>query len=80
MDLVLFAMCLTVIGALSSLIALLMRLCGQAKECELPNTENNVLPLVVALVLAIVAFIIMALLPPPPPCTNTACNYLMSTM
>jgi len=48
---------------------------------KLRDFKASILPLVVALVLAIVAFIIMVLLPPPPPCTNpTVCNYLMSIM
>ncbi len=64
------------------LIALLKRLYIQTKEGEVHtlDTENEaILPLVIALVLTIIAFIIVYLLPPPPPCTTpNVCNYLMS--
>jgi len=64
------------------LIALLKRLYTQAKEGELrntPDTGNDILPFVVALVLAIIVLIIIILLPPLPPCTTpNVCNYLMS--
>jgi len=83
MDLVLFSLYVTLVGALSFLIAL-KRLCTQAKRGELCNTldtGNDILPLVVALVLAIIVLIIAVLLPPPPPCTPpNVCNYLMSIM
>jgi len=91
MDLILFSLCAALMGALSFLIAEETSLYIQAKRGELRNTpidaeklrdfKATILPLVVALVLAIVAFIIVFLLPPPPPCTNpTVCNYLMSIM
>ena len=94
MDLVLFSLYVALMGMLSFLIALLTQLHTQARRGELRNTPDmpidieklrdfkaTILPLVVALVLAIVAFIIVFLLPPPPPCTNpTVCNYLMSIM
>jgi len=91
MDLVLFSLYVTLMGALSFLLAEEASLYIQAKRGELRNTPIDaeklrdfkaaILPLVVALVLAIVAFIIVFLLPPPPPCTNpTVCNYLMSIM
>ena len=64
------------------LIALLKRLYTQTKEGELrntPDTGNDILPFVVALVLAIIVLIIIILLPPLPPCTTpNVCNYLMS--
>jgi hypothetical protein len=85
---------MALMGALSFLIALLTQLHTQARRGELRNTPDmpidveklrdfkaSILPLVVALVLAIIAFIIIFLLPPPPPCTNsTVCNHLMSIM
>ncbi len=94
MDLVLFSLYVVLMGSLSFLIALLTQLHIQAKRGELRNTPDTpidaeklrdfkatILPLVIALVLAIIAFIIVYLLPPPPPCTNpTVCNYLMSIM
>ena len=94
MDLTLFSLYVVLIGTLSFLIALLTHLRIQTRRGELRNTPDMpidveklrdfkaaVLPLVVALVLAIIVLIIMALLPPPPPCTNpTVCNYLMSIM
>ena len=89
MDLVLFSLYVALMGALSSLLALLTQLHIQAKRGELRNAPIDteklrdfkaVLPLVIALVLAIAAFIIVFLLPPPPPCTSTVCNYLMSVM
>jgi len=91
MDLILFSLYVALMGALSFLIALLTQLHTQAKRGELRNApidaeklrdfKASILPLVVALVLAIIVLIIMVLLPPPPPCTNpTVCNYLMSIM
>ena len=90
MNLALFATCLMATGALLFLLALLARLHDQARRGELRNapidTEKlrdfkaTILPLVVALVFAIIVLIIMILLPPLPPCTNTVCNYLMSTV
>jgi hypothetical protein len=91
MDLVLFSLYVALMGALSFLLAEEASLYIQAKRGELRNTpidaeklrdfKTTILPLVIALVLAIVAFIIVFLLPPPPPCTNpTVCNYLMSIM
>ena len=91
MDLILFSLYVALMGALSFLIALLTQLHTQAKRGELRNApidaeklrdfKATILPLVIALVLAIIAFIIVFLLPPPPPCTNpTVCNYLMSIM
>jgi phosphotransferase system glucose/maltose/N-acetylglucosamine-specific IIC component len=90
MDLVLFSLYVVLMGTLSFLIALLTQLHIQAKRGELHSTPDipidveklrdfkAILPLVVALVLAIIVFIIILLLPPPPPCTNpTVCNYLM---
>ena len=89
-----FSLYVALMGALSFLIALLTRLHIQAKRGELRNTPDAsidveklmdfkaaILPLVVALVLAIIVLIIMVLLPPPPPCTTpNVCNYLMSVM
>jgi len=74
-------------GMLSFLIALLTRLHTQARRGELRNTpidaeklrdfKATILPLVVALVLAIIVLIIIILLPPPPPCTTpNVCNYM----
>jgi len=91
MDLVLFSLYVALMGMLSFLIALLTRLHTQARRGELRNTpidaeklrdfKATILPLVVALVLAIIVLIIMVLLPPPPPCTTpNVCNYLMSVM
>jgi len=87
----LFSLYVALMGALSFLIALLTQLHIQAKRGELHNAlidaeklrdfKASILPLVIALVLAIIVLIIMVLLPPPPPCTNpTVCNYLMSIM
>jgi hypothetical protein len=91
MDLILFSLYMALMGALSFLIAEETSLYIQARRGELRNTsidvekprdfKASILPLVVALVLAIIVFIIIFLLPPPPPCTNTTvCNYLMSIM
>jgi hypothetical protein len=77
MDLVLFSLYVAFMGMLSFLIALLTRLHIQAKRGELRNIPDmpidveklrdfkaTILPLVVALVLAIIALIITVLLPP----------------
>jgi len=92
MDLVLFCMYVALMGALSLLIALLTQLHIQAKRGKLPNSPDipidieklkdfkaTILPLAIALVLAIIVFCIMVFLPTPPPCNATnVCNYLMS--
>ncbi len=92
MDLVLFSLYVALMGTLSFLIALLTQLHIQAKSGELRNTPDTpidaeklrdfkaaMLPLVIALVLAIIAFIIVYLIGSTPTCTNpTVCNYLMS--
>jgi len=83
-------MYVVLMGTLSFLIVLQTRLYIQARKGELRNTSDvsidveklkdfkaAILPLVVALVLAIIVLIIMVLLPPPPPCTTpNVCNYL----
>ncbi len=89
MDLVLFSLYVALMGTLSFLITLLTQLHIQAKRGELRNTPIDaeklrdfkaaMLPLMVALVLVIIAFIIVYLIGSTPPCTNpTVCNYLMS--
>ncbi len=89
MDLVLFSLYVALMGTLSFLITLLTQLHIQAKRDELRNTPIDteklrdfkaaMLPLVIALVLAIIAFIIVYLIGSTPTCTNpTVCNYLMS--
>ncbi len=93
MDLVLFSLYVVLMGTLSFLITLLTQLHIQAKRGELRNTPDmpidaeklrdfkaTILPLMVAFVLVIIAFIIVYLIGSTPPCTNpTVCNYLMST-
>ena len=92
MDLVLFALCLTVMGALALQLALLSELHVKARKGELSeeglvNIEKLrdrkefmkiVLLFIVALALTIIE---LYLIGSTPPCTNpTVCNYLMSIM
>ena len=79
MDLILFSLDAALMGTLS-LLALLTRLHVSMDVEKLRDFKATILPLVIALVLAIIVLIIAVLLPPPPPCVNPTCNYLMSVM
>jgi len=93
MDLVLFAMCLTVMGALTLQLALLSELHIKARKGELSeevaklriNIEKlrdrkEFMKIALLFIVALVLTIIeLYLISLTPPCTNpTVCNYLMS--
>jgi len=91
MDLVLFALCLMVMGALTLQLVLLTELHIRARKGELSeeglvNIEKLrdrkefmkiVLLFIVALTLTIIE---LYLIGTTPPCTGTVCNYLMGIM
>ena len=95
MDLVLFALCLTVMGALTLQLALLSELHVKARKGEL-SEEVAKLPInieklrdrkefmkivLLFIVASALSIIELYLIGSTPPCTNpTVCNYLMSIM